>query len=453
VLTATLLFFSGVLYFSLRARLWKNLDPALLAMAQTEVASAVDDVRDGLHIHEVNTDLMATNGFHRLVKYVQIVNSKGTIVVHTRNLDTEQLPVLSADLIAERKVIFQTIELMQLGQLRMVSMGFVPPAETDEWVIQLATSTQEIEMVLHQFLWFLATLATGTLVVTCFGGVFLADRALKPIIGMTQTAREITEHNLNLRLARETDDEIGHLARVLNDMLDRLQQAFEALRRFTANASHEIRSPLTALKGDIEVTLRRERSPEEYRQVLSRSLEEVNRLSRMATNLLLLARADSGRLAMEQVYLPLLPLCQHVLDAVKPRCQKMGVFVSVLVDPHLAVWGDAEAMERLLLNLVDNSLHHIAPTGTINIEATCENQEIVLMVTDSGSGIAPADQAHVFERFYRTSEARSGHYEGSGLGLSICKEIVEAHNGSISVVSPVKDQIGTRFVMRLPAAD
>lgn len=446
ILGSILICFCFVLYFGLKDRLWKNLDPALLALAQTEISSIIDDPDDGIHLHEMETNLVLAGGLARLVKYVQIIQPDGTVFLHSQNLKENGLPILNLSQ-NHNPIQFQTISHPTFGALRMVSVQFLHPIEKSTWTFQLATTTDPVDTVMTDFLWLLLTLSTGTLVVTCFGGIFLADRAIKPITAMTQTAQEISEHNLNLRLKKTTEDEIGTLTDVLNGMLDRLQQSFEALRRFTANASHEIRSPLTVLQGEIDVALRRERTAQEYKDVLTRNREEVERLSHLATNLLTLARADAGKLELAQEYIDLSQIARETLNHFS-HIQNRHI---ALHAPQAAyILGDSDALKRVLSNLITNSIKHTAPHDTIDITITTSNNQAQLTVTDTGRGIAPQDLPHIFERFYRASSTRPT--AGSGLGLAICQEIALAHNGHLSAESPPPKGTGTRITLTLPQA-
>lgn len=446
ILGSILILFCFVLYLGLKDRLWKNLDPALLALAQTEISSIIDDPDEGMHLHEMETDFVLAGGLARLVKYVQIIQPDGTVFLHSQNLQENGLPILNLAQ-SHLPIQFQTISHTTFGSLRMVSLPFQHPTQKTTWTFQLATTTDPVDTVMADFLWLLLTLSTGTLVVTCFGGIFLADRAIKPITAMTQTAQEISEHNLNLRLKKTTEDEIGTLTDVLNGMLDRLQQAFEALRRFTANASHEIRSPLTVLQGEIDVTLRRERTAQEYKDVLERNREEVERLSHLATNLLTLARADAGKLELAHEYIDLSQITREALDHFSP-IQNRPISLNAPQSAHIL--GDSEALKRVITNLVTNSVKHTTKDDQIEIEITTTHNQAILTVTDTGSGIAPQDLPHIFERFYRASSTRPT--AGSGLGLAICQEIALAHNGHLTAESPPPNGTGTRITLTLPLA-
>lgn len=451
VLGGILILFSFVLFFGLKDRLWKNLDPALLTLAQTEISSIVDDPKEGMHLHEFESDIVLAGGLARLIKYVQIIHPDGTVFLHSKNLSQHNLPIIVFKNTAD-PIQFQTVTHPALGSLRMVSLAFHPPLDQATWTLQLATTTHPVDTVMTDFLWLLLTLATGTLVVTCFGGIFLADRAIKPIIDMTRTAQEISEYNLNLRIEKTTSDEIGTLTDMLNSMLDRLQQAFEALRRFTANASHEIRSPLTILQGEIDVTLRRERTAQEYKEVLVRNREEVQRLSQLATNLLTLARADAGKLELAQEHIDLTQITCDVVDTLSPIAQAKNCQIMSPEQKPIYILGDADALKRVVANLIDNSLHHTTEGDHIEVVTTTQDNQALLSVTDSGSGIAPKDLPHIFERFYRASSTRPMATSGSGLGLAICQEIAHAHGGRLTAKSPPPNGQGTCITLSLPLA-
>jgi two-component system OmpR family sensor kinase len=446
-MAVTLVLFCFVLYLSLRSRLWSNLDPALVAIAQTEIASAVDDVDEGIHIHDLDEQFVSAASIQRLVKFVQVTDPDGVVVLRSGNLGRGYLPY-EAKWLSRKSVDSRTVLREAGGELRMVTIPFTPARDGRIWVMQVATTTTQIEDSLEDFVWLLFTLATGTLVLNCFGGIFLANQALKPVRRMTQTVRDITTDNLSLRLQDETDDEIGMLARFLNEMLDRIENAFETLRRFTANASHEIRSPLTVLRGDMEVALRKDRSADAYRQVLQNCTSEVERLAQMTTDLLTLARADSGRLELSLEH-------QDVSEVVSKSVLdwRGRITPSVEVQTECCAYVDPESVRRVVTNLLDNSDRHTDAEDRIVVSVSAESGNICLVVTDTGTGIAPDDLLHVFERFYRGAYSRGSSISGSGLGLPICKEIVEAHQGRIEIESPVEGAgKGTRVRITLPDA-
>jgi heavy metal sensor kinase len=296
----------------------------------------------------------------------------------------------------------------------------------------------------------LAVLVPLGVVLSAVGGWLLARRALRPVDRMSQSALRISAEDLSRRLERRgAEDEIDRLADTLNAMLARLQAAFGVMQRFTADAAHELRTPLTALRGGIEIALRAERSPDEYRRVLTSSIEEVDQLIRLAEDLLLLSRSTVGLTATRQP-VDVEPLCLEALELGVRLAKGKNVTVSMGVTAPAVVSGDASALRRALLNLVDNAVKYTPSGGSVTISLDKARDGVALVVEDTGIGIDPADARRIFEPFVRLDEGRSRDTGGSGLGLAIARSIVVAHGGTLEVDS--RPGGGSRFTIRLPAA-
>jgi heavy metal sensor kinase len=246
-------------------------------------------------------------------------------------------------------------------------------------------------------------------------------------------------------------DELGRLAATFNRMIARLQAAFERQRQFTADASHELRTPLAVMRGDIEIALRRERSSEDYRSVLTSNLEEIIRLSRLVEDLLMLARADAGQTVLQREPMDLAQLCAQVVEYLAPLAEvneQRLIYIPPETTP-LSVHGDAQRLKQMLLNLLDNALKYTPAHGTIRLQLTPEDQQAQLRVSDTGRGIPADDLPHIFDRFFRHSRSTSDKtVQGFGLGLSIVKWIVDAHGGKIVAASTPGQ--GTTFTVKLP---
>jgi len=291
----------------------------------------------------------------------------------------------------------------------------------------------------------------AVLVVSVAGGWFLAGRALRPVEFITLAAQRIAAGDLTQRLTvAQSSDEIGRLAATFNDMIARLEASFRQVRQFTTDASHELRTPLTVMKGETELALRRPRSPEDYRGVLESSLEEIDRMTRVVDELLFLSRADLGEVTLESLPVRLETLVEDVTRQAAFLGQGYNVQVTVRSLEAATVAGDELRLRELLLNLVDNAVKYSCPGGSVELGLVRDGSEARLSVTDQGIGIAPEEQGRIFDRFYRSDNARAHMKKGTGLGLSICKWIADAHQGSIRVQS-VPGQ-GSTFTLVLPLA-
>jgi heavy metal sensor kinase len=243
-------------------------------------------------------------------------------------------------------------------------------------------------------------------------------------------------------------DELGHLASVFNETFGRLQASFEQLRRFTADASHEMRTPLTALRAVGEVGLQESRSGEDYREIIGSMLEEADRLNQLVETLLTLARADGGHVRLNRERVDLGDLAREVADHLGALAEDRQQAITVKSSGPVLAEVDRVVLRQAAINLLDNAIKYSPAGGTIRLVADARPGEAILGVQDSGPGIAPEHVAHIFERFYRIDKGRSRDAGGVGLGLSIARWAVEVHGGHIEVESPATG--GSVFRIVLP---
>ena len=287
-------------------------------------------------------------------------------------------------------------------------------------------------------------------------GYWLARRALKPVDAITRLAREIEATSLSRRLpASGGADEIARLVETFNQMIARLEASFEGMKRFTADASHELRAPLARMRGAVDVVLSRPRDSDAYCAALAAIGEDVDRLRSITEDLLVLARADAGRIDLERAPVRLDVVVVEAVESLLPAAQECGVSLRVDSDGPLVVLGDERWLRQLLMDLLDNALR-FAPLGaaerspaSVVVGVRGSDGVAVLSVEDTGPGLPAEALEHVFERFYRGDTARASHrQEGAGLGLAIGAWIAQAHRGSISAENA--DGGGTRFLVKLP---
>lgn len=294
----------------------------------------------------------------------------------------------------------------------------------------------------------LALTGLAVWVVGLTGGWFLSRRVLRPITAMSTTASAISASNLSHRIdLGETESELGQLATVLNHTFDRLQTAFEQQVRFTADASHELRTPVTVILTHAELALARERSAEDYRKALQTCQRAGLRMRAMIESLLTLARMDAGELGLQMQAVDLGSLAGECLDLLRPLLEQRRIAVQSDL-PSLWVLGDPERLAQVLVNLLTNAIIYNRDGGYLGLTLALEHDQVRLAVTDTGVGIPAEELPHLFERFYRVDKARTPG--GTGLGLAICQGIVTAHAGTITVSSQVN--VGTTFTVHLPAA-
>jgi two-component system OmpR family sensor kinase len=309
-----------------------------------------------------------------------------------------------------------------------------------------------LEDIRDTFLWAIpiALLLAGA------GGYFLARKSLAPVAAMATQARGMGAENLHDRLAvLNPRDELGQLAVTFNQLLERLEESFERQRRFMADASHELRTPVAILHGETEVTLSRgDRSPEEYRETLGILKDESQRLARIVEDLFTLTRADAGQypLTLQKVYLD--ELAADVLRRARSLAMAKKITLSSSIEPELPIEADDALLRRMLLNLLDNAIKYTSEGGQVSLECRQQGREYALSVSDTGTGIPGELQARIFERFFRADKARSrgeGDSGGAGLGLSIARWIAEAHHGRLELTK--SDAAGTTFTAWLPVGE
>jgi two-component system heavy metal sensor histidine kinase CusS len=318
-------------------------------------------------------------------------------------------------------------------------------------VLQVALDRREEERLLSQFRRRIAPLLAVALAVCALAGYQIARRGLRPIERISAAAGRIRSTTLHERLpAGDFPSELGGLARTFNDMLDRLQEAFDRLSRFSADIAHELRTPISTLRGEVEVALGRPRTPEEYRETLSSFLEEAGRLTRLIESLLFLARAESPETQVRREPLDLDQELRGVREFYEAATGEAGVALDVRVAGPLSGDLDRTLLQRAVGNLVENALAHTDKGGAITITAARENGKIRIDVADTGRGIPAEHLPRVFDRLYRVDRSRTAATGGAGLGLAIVKSIAELHGGTAAVASEVGK--GTRVTLLLPSA-
>jgi len=289
----------------------------------------------------------------------------------------------------------------------------------------------------------------ASLLIAGIGGFILAKKSLAPVVAMSIQAERISARNLHERLRiGNKGDELGHLGRVFNDLLSRLDGSFESMREFIADASHELRTPLSIIRGEADVALSQERDSKEYSDALTIIQDEAKRLSRIVDDMMALARADAGQrqLQIEEFYLN--DLVEECCRAATVLTVREGISLTLAPTTDIPFRGDEELLRRMLLNLLDNAIKYTPSGGSVSVELARERGNVKILVSDTGIGIPADDAPHVFERFYRVEKARSRADGGSGLGLAIAKWVAEAHKGSIQLVS--SSGKGSTFTVSLP---
>ena len=449
LLTVTVLLLGGTAYGLLDYSLARDLDRALQGVALTLAAQPSREISPSIPA-DVEAIFRRFFGFSPWDRYVERRHPWSDRDPQESSPRSGRLP-LSPNARNRAAVGLQTFETLSgLGPypVRVLTQP-VREAGRVTSVIQVGMSLESVTVTRRRFLLVMATVLPLALLFAGGGGWLLAQRALRPVDRMTEAARRISAEHLDERLdTTGSGDELDRLAATLNDMLGRLDAAFRQVRQFSADASHELQTPLTILKGELEVALRAPRSPDEYQRVLASALEESERVARLVEGLLLLSRADAGVLRMDRQPLDLAELVLEVGESARGLAEAQGVTLEFKSLAPVTIDGDRAHLRRLLLNLVDNGIKYTLARGRVTLTLQRDGKWAALHVADTGIGLAPEEQERVFQRFYRTPEAVAQGKEGSGLGLCIARSIAEAHGGRIHVESTPGR--GSTFIVFLP---
>jgi heavy metal sensor kinase len=465
ILGILLISFSSFLYLTLSRSLYRDVDHKLRSLAEL-IASESTSPLSKFGFGNIDQALEATMNLKPIGKFIQVLDESGRIGRTSENLKSVQLPISLNALRNGSKglVTYETNHSLGNTPLRIITY---PVKENNQVtkMIQVASSLEDVEDALNTLLIILIVTVPSILMIASLGGQFLANKALKPVDRVTQTARMITSQNLNQRIQTlKVKDEISRLIDTFNEMISRLDQSFRQIKQFTTDASHELKTPLTILKGEVEVALRKKRPLHEYEQILESNLEEIDRMSKIVEDLLLLSKADIGEIRLNREDIHLTRFISGLTEQMKILAQPKNIRIEISNHQNeIHVFGDTLRMRELFINLIENGIKYTEAGGSILITLTKETDGSLspltpkekkaatfakITVADTGIGIAKEDQEKIFNRFFRVDKARSREQGGSGLGLSICKWIVEAHQGEITVESePGK---GSSFIVRLP---
>jgi two-component system OmpR family sensor kinase len=447
LLTATLLALGTTTLVLLDRSLRANVDTSLHSLAQAIGETVRQRSAFGPGLDDL-VESMLGPGFAE--RFFRLLDPRGRPDPRVAPRGRAQLP-LSDEALRNAAGGQETYETFTLpgraaAPLRVLTMPVVEQGRVVD-VVQVAMSLEPIETARSHFLLILLALTPIALAVAGVGGWFLARRALAPVDAMVEAARRIEAEDLSRRLETGgSQDELGRLAGVLNDMLARLERSFATVRQFSADAAHELRTPLTILKGEMEVALRSSPAEEEYRRVLTSCLEEVDRLNALVEDLLFLARSDGGSVRITQAPVNLVNVLQEVSSPLHALADAAAVALSIAPPAPLWVGGSASMLFRLIFNLGENAIKYTPAGGRVDIVLVQRDTDAVLEVRDTGPGISPDEQAHIFDRFYRGDRARGRG--GVGLGLALARSIVVLHGGAISVDST--PGVGSCFRVVLP---
>ena len=449
-LALILVLFGIAVYVLLSRALHRRVDYALRSTIEISITSLTHDTQEGQSPESAAQSTAAELSHPQ--QAMMIFNDSGQVLATHRGEEDLQIQLPDRATIPDADVSLYTVANggnKKSNHRIAVRRVTIPPAGT-RYIILASQPLKLVEDELESLREILYFAAPIVLLVAGFGGWFLARQGLAPVIAMARSARQIGAGSLDQKLpVVNPRDELGQLATTFNDLLARLNAAFEEQRRFMADASHELRNPLSVMSTAAGVTLKKEhRAEEEYREALQMVAEQTQRLSRIVNDMFMLARADAGQYPLRRRMLYLNDLLEEVARAGAVLASNRRASVKVTNLPEAVFHGDEDLLRQMLLNLVDNAVKFTPSDGAVTLSLERRKDEYLLSVTDTGPGIPAEARHHIFERFYRADRSRTRAEDGgAGLGLAIARWIARAHDGDIELDD--SGGSGTKFIVRL----
>ena len=368
-------------------------------------------------------------------RFVRITRAGGPLVYASGtpkdgSFDPAEVPPFQPSAATES---FHKVNLSDGKTLIVAALNYKTPQD-GSYVVESGTLLDPMELN-HLILQLIIGLPVAVVIITV-GGYMLVRRALMPVEQITRAAEQITQHNLSERLpVSKTGDELERLSVSLNRMIARLDDAFQNSKRFVADASHELRTPLTILRGELETLIEDNRLDSETRDRAASMFEEAVRLTRIVEQLFTLSRLDAGEAQAEWSRFDLASLAKTTADQMSLLAEDKNITIACHASQSVEVEGDPARLKQVVVNLLDNAIKYTESGGAVQLHVRRVNGHAVLEVEDNGVGIPREALPHIFERFYRVDQIRSGDFEGAGLGLSIAKAICSAHGAEIAATS------------------
>lgn len=443
---------SAIVYASVRTILYREVDRVVSRLATIEASAMSDFPDETVHFHDEVFVRPSEGGETVLPRSAQVWTVDGDPEIRTPDLEGRNLPLpeeVRRSVARRQEPELFSVEIEgQTYRSILYPLALVGPQHRIH-LLQVAASTQQVDAVLGRILRLLGLLVVGGGALGSTLGWWLAGHATRPVREIVEQAETLDVEAEDHRVTAHTDTwEFRQLVEVLNSMLDRIHETLASQRRFLAEAGHEIRTPLTVLRGDVEVALRRDRSRSHVREVLAQALDDLREATRLADDIITLARTESGMLAPDTSLFRAGNLLERVAGRYRQAAEKEGVTVSAEAPADVFVEGDWEYMERALNNLVDNAVKYADTGGSVRLRARGDaDGRAYLSVIDDGPGVPPRERERIFERFFRGEDAR-GRTKGSGLGLAITRAIVEAQGGQVTLRSELG--VGTEVTIEVP---
>ncbi len=377
----------------------------------------------------------------------EIRNAEGILLTRSVNSLLSRIPP-DAGQEGSGPAVWQTASLPDGQRVRVVNLAFTD-SDGNKYIARVAASLASIDEVRDQFGWVLIWLVPFVAVAGAASAWLVLRQALAPVRSISQAAQRITASNLPSALPlRGTGDELDQVAAAFNAIIAEMHIGSKRMWQYLSNISHELRTPLAALRAETEVALRWARTEQEYRQVLTSNIEELDRITKTVADMLQLARAEAGQVEFTRKPENLSEIARTAIGAMEALAAQHGITFQVYATEDVVAEVASEQVLRLLLILLDNAIKYSYASGVVRVTVKQRGEWALIAVADKGRGIAAEDLPHIFERFYRSQAGRTREVEGSGLGLSHADWIVRTHGGRIDVESKVGR--GTRFNVWLP---
>jgi len=473
ILIVILSLFGGVLYTNVRSNLTRDVDRLLVSeadgirdalfsfgkaeleaknpkgLSQDKLAAMfLGDIAGGELPALVERWVEVTDELDT-VRPVRIVSKKGEIWAFSPSLANWVIPISAQTLQSAGKTFYETYSVADGHRVRIVTYPVLEKGRA-LFFVQVAISLLQTDASLERLRSWLLWLIPSTAVLASLIGWFLASLALRPVGKMIREARQMSESRLHQRIeVPRTGDELQKLGFTFNEMLDRFERGFKRLRQFSAAASHELRTPLTVMKGEIELVLRKPRTDTEYERVFRNQLHVVNDMTHVVEQLLAVAHAEDGELAVNWETLELGDLIRSVVRSHEPIALQKNVFLEVLAAAPVPIQGERSLLERLIANLLENAIRHTSSGGQVTLEAIQREGQSFLTVRDTGRGICAEELPKLFDKFFSPQHSSDG-ISSTGIGLGLCRWIAEVHRGKIEVTSFPGQ--GAEFTVSFPAS-
>jgi len=383
--------------------------------------------------------------------YVRVLQTNGEIVATSGNFAEIVYPI-NQEKLRSMGVGSRYVETVKVPgrrtPFRILSFRLAVNEKLD-CVVQIGTRMKFMRKTLSNFRDNILTAIPIALVLGTIGGWLLARRGLAPISYITEATQKITATNLGDRLQlSQSDDEIDHLIATINAMISRLEDSFKRMNQLTADVSHELRTPISAMRGEAELLLSKPRPIGEYRKALANYIAKLDFLARTIDDLILLSKFDSNEAGLTMIPIKLNELLINLGELFRVLAEQKGIEFTVGKMEQLDVVGDQTRLQQLFTNLIDNAIKFTPSGGHIDISLQKDRGVAQVSIQDTGIGIPAVEFEHIFERFYQVDKSRDKERGGVGLGLSICRWIATAHQGTIEVESEVGK--GSLFIVSLP---